>query len=370
MRLFHVSDTHLGYSAFARLDPNSGINQREVDFYDSFERFVDFSLKEMPDIILHTGDLFDSVRPSNRAISFALEQISKVANSGIQFVAISGNHETPRLKETGNVFKILDHLSNCRFAYEGGLRRFVQDGIEILCIPHSAEELFHKCLSEALELKNEGSRIVMMHAGLVGLGVFRTDELNELILTPSEIDQNADYVALGHYHNFTEVTKNACYSGSTERLSIVEANSEKGFIDIDLDSGKRRFIPLPTRRMIDITPLELHGENASTAKSAILHELEAAEIDGAIVRMTAKNLPREAQRNLDMTIIRKMAQRALHFELKIEREEEEQVLRSASSRFGSLEEEFRGFLTRSSLNEKDKKRIEKIASEFFAEREE
>lgn len=95
MKIFHVSDTHLGYSAFAKLDPERGFNQREADFYDAFERFVDLSLKEKPDLILHTGDLFDSVRPSNRAISFALSEIRKLADAKIKFIAISGNHETP-----------------------------------------------------------------------------------------------------------------------------------------------------------------------------------------------------------------------------------------------------------------------------------
>ena len=40
MRVLHVSDTHLGFSAFSRLDPIEGINQRESDFYDAFRQAV------------------------------------------------------------------------------------------------------------------------------------------------------------------------------------------------------------------------------------------------------------------------------------------------------------------------------------------
>ena len=34
-------------------------------------------LKTKPDLIIHAGDLFDSVRPNNRAITFAIKQIIK-----------------------------------------------------------------------------------------------------------------------------------------------------------------------------------------------------------------------------------------------------------------------------------------------------
>lgn len=369
MRIFHVSDTHIGYSAFARIDSDTGINQREVDFYTSFERFVEIALKEHPGLIIHSGDLFDTVRPSNRAISFALQQIKKLSDAGIPFVAISGNHETPRLKETGSVFRILEHLPNCSFVYENGFKRIVSDGVEIMCHPHASDEEFRQGMAAASEVEKEHPRIVMLHVGVVGLGVFRTDEINELILKPSDMDPKADYIALGHYHEFTEISKNTAYAGSTERLSISEANSEKGFIDLDLDSGNKRFVMLPTRPMIDIPALKLEGENASEVRDRILDELEGREIDDAIIRMTVRGISRDAHRSLDLNRIRKYAQKALNFELRIERDEKEQVIGGATSHIGSLEEEFRRYLEQRCPEPEERKKLNLIAMDFFEERE-
>ena len=87
MRIVHVADTHLGYSAYRRIcdddGPFRGLNQREVDTYLSFKTFVDRVLDLQPDVVLHSGDLFDSVRPSNRALGFALEQLVRLSDANI-----------------------------------------------------------------------------------------------------------------------------------------------------------------------------------------------------------------------------------------------------------------------------------------------
>ena len=80
MKILHVSDTHLGYSAYSKITER-GINQREMDTYDAFKQFVDYSFKSKPDLIIHSGDLFDSVRPNNRAITFAIKQILKLSKN-------------------------------------------------------------------------------------------------------------------------------------------------------------------------------------------------------------------------------------------------------------------------------------------------
>ena len=92
MKILHIADTHLGYSAY-RKETEEGINQREVDVYDAFKQFVDYAVKSKPDLIIHAGDLFDSVRPNNRAITFAIQQILRLSKQGIPSVLIAGNHE-------------------------------------------------------------------------------------------------------------------------------------------------------------------------------------------------------------------------------------------------------------------------------------
>ena len=122
MRFLHVSDTHIGFSAYHKVTP-AGLNQREQDFFDAFARAVDLALGERVDAVLHSGDLFDSVRPSNRAVAFAMEQVKRLGEAGIPFVVIAGNHETPKLRETGSVFRFLEFLPNTFPVYRGQYER-------------------------------------------------------------------------------------------------------------------------------------------------------------------------------------------------------------------------------------------------------
>src|SRR6266487_2918229 len=87
-RIVHTSDTHLGFSAYSRLDPATGVNQRETDVYDAFELVVDYAIEKHVDAIVHAGDLFDGVRPNNRAISFLFRQLSRLLEAGIPFVVV------------------------------------------------------------------------------------------------------------------------------------------------------------------------------------------------------------------------------------------------------------------------------------------
>ena len=370
MKIFHVSDTHLGYSAFSKLDPESGFNQREADFYDSFARFVETALKERPDAVLHTGDLFDSVRPSNRAMSFALEQIKKLSDSGIRFIAISGNHETPRLRETGSVFSVMKQLSDCDFVFDGGVERIELDGVEVLAIPHTTGERFQECIKETLKMKKDMTRIVLMHAGVQGVGGFRMNEMNELLLDPTDIAPDADYVALGHFHNHVVVRGNCCYAGSTERSSISEAGVEKGFLSIDLEGKKRKFVPLETRKMIDAPPLNLKGEGATAATAAIVRALDSKNYEDSIARLKITGLSSEARRGIDFNRIRKVAQKALSFDIRFEEQEEDQVVQSGTARIGGLLEEFSSYLANIDAGRLDKKRLESEAKELFSESEE
>src|SRR4030042_4275971 len=111
MKILHVADTHLGYSAY-RKTTDEGINQREIDVYNAFKDFIDYAIKTKPDLIIHAGDLFDSVRPNNRAITFAIKQILRLSKQKIPFLVIAGNHEHPKLKETGHIFSVFDHIEH------------------------------------------------------------------------------------------------------------------------------------------------------------------------------------------------------------------------------------------------------------------
>jgi DNA repair exonuclease SbcCD nuclease subunit len=61
VRIAHISDTHLGYTRYAKLCPETNRNQREVDVQEAYGRAVDEILERDVDLVIHSGDVFDSV---------------------------------------------------------------------------------------------------------------------------------------------------------------------------------------------------------------------------------------------------------------------------------------------------------------------
>jgi DNA repair protein SbcD/Mre11 len=90
----------LGYSRYAKLHPETSRNQREVDVQEAYGRAVDAILERDVDLVVHSGDVFDSVRPATHVIIGFLKQTFRITCQDIPYLVAAGNHETPRLRST------------------------------------------------------------------------------------------------------------------------------------------------------------------------------------------------------------------------------------------------------------------------------
>jgi len=191
MKILHISDTHLGYTAYRKVT-DEGMNQREIDVYNAFIQIIDYVIKNKPDLILHAGDLFDSVRPTNRAISIAIQQLIRLTKSDIPMVIIAGNHETPRLKETGHIFTIFEHLNNIYPVYNNKYEQLSYEiknkKITIHAIPHChTKKDFSESFKKIKKNKSSDFDILLTHGAVSDLKEFRMNEFNELIIPISKI---------------------------------------------------------------------------------------------------------------------------------------------------------------------------------------
>ncbi len=333
--------------------PYRGLNQREVDTYRAFETFVDRTLELRPDAVLHSGDLFDTVRPSNRALSFALEQLVRLSDAGIPTVIIAGNHSTPRLRETGSAFRLFEHLKDIHPVYRGAYERIVIGDLTVHAVPHSEGDGFKEQLPLIERSGDTRYNVAMLHAGIVGFSEFRMNEFNEQLVESCFLKEDLDYIALGHYHQRYDVKRNASYSGSTEHFSFAEAGQPKGFFHIDLESGKKDFIELPVRPMLDLGPVDAHGMDPLSLRNE-LEGLLSQDLEGKIVRLVVKNVPRTLYVTVDFKRLRELASKAVHFEPKFEVTQENVSVASGSATLSSLEEEFVNFLDRYPVGNVDK----------------
>lgn len=350
MRVLHLADTHLGYSAYRKVT-EQGVNQREIDVYDAFTHCIDYAVKTKPDLVLHAGDLFDSVRPTNRAITVAVQQILRLSKEKIPFVVISGNHETPKLKETGNIFTIFEHLDQVypihNNSYEAISLKRQDETICIHAIPQCQNpDEFEINMKKISVDKNADYNLLLAHGAVKGIKEFKMNEFNELFIPIKNLKQDFDYIALGHYHMYTKLQENAFYAGSTDHLSFTEADSQKGFLEIELGQKlKHRFIPLQTRMMVDAPVLDCSMLRIEQIIQRVKEIIQAIEPKDKIIRIRLENIPPHIQRGIDYHQIRELGKTAVHFEIKLMPTKTDKATLNEGYKMKSLADEFEKFLT-------------------------
>ena len=60
MRIIHFADLHLGVETYGKMDPETGLNTRFMDFLDSFDQLVDYAVNNAVDVVLFCGDAYKS----------------------------------------------------------------------------------------------------------------------------------------------------------------------------------------------------------------------------------------------------------------------------------------------------------------------
>ncbi|MGC9444672.1 MAG: metallophosphoesterase family protein [Candidatus Methanospirareceae archaeon] len=374
MRILHVADTHIGYSAYRRIDDETGLNQREVDTYNAFRQFVEYAIREKPDLILHAGDLFDSVRPTNRAISAVLEQLLRLNAAGIPFVVIAGNHETPRLKETGSVFSLFEHIPCVHAVYKDRYETVELEDLTVHAIPHCDDIEREKQQLRAHD-DRAGITIALLHASVYGAGkqTFLMDEFNEQLISIHDLTK-FDYVALGHYHGYTRIRDDVYYAGSTERFSFNEVNEQKGFLEVTLNgNGERsvRFHELQTRAMVDLEPVLCTDLTAQKIKDTITERIkESAPVD-KVVRLKVLDMPLQVYHTLDFEELKRLTRAAVHFEIKYEFQRDAHALDAEHPTFRSLHTEFEHFMEHYAVRQDlDKNRLKELGLAYMQKDEE
>ncbi|MGI6296085.1 MAG: metallophosphoesterase family protein [Armatimonadota bacterium] len=317
MRLVHLSDLHLGYRAYNRVN-TAGLNQREADVFRVFREALGKVVELQPDLVLIAGDMFHVVRPSNLTIQHTFRELAGlVGKLEVPIVIIGGNHDSPRSADTGCILDILTNLPGIHVAHS----EYVQ--VKLDNLDTSVFCLSHRALPDVTNFKIEpdpsSKRNVLLAHGTVEGVIKQAGDIYQL--SPSQvIKDDWDYIAFGHYHSYTQLAENAYYSGSLEYTSSniwSEIKTPKGFIEYDLDDRKLvNFHKSQPRDVIDIRPIDATGLTADELNTMIANRIEGVEGGhrNKIIRLIIDNIPRSVQVDLDFEFIRTIRSEALHFD--------------------------------------------------------
>lgn len=360
MKIIHVSDTHLGYSAY-RKSTKDGINQREIDVYNAFTKFIDYIIENKPDLVIHAGDLFDSVRPNNRAITVAVQQLVRISNEHIPFILLAGNHEHPKLKETGHIFSVFDHIKNIypvyNSKYEKIKLKIKDEEILIHAIPQCNNKAeYDEELKKLKPDKKTDLNVFVSHGSVTGVKEFTMNEFNELIIPARVLSRNFNYIALGHFHKYTKLADNAFYSGALESLSFADANEKKGFLELNLTKDKltSKFVEVKIRQMVDVKPIKCSNLKLDQIMKKIKEKVQEIKPKEKTIRITLDDIPSDVYRGLDFNEIRKITSDAVHYELKANIKRTDDVKKqSSSSKIDALVSEFKSFLEAQKIEDQE-----------------
>ena len=348
VRVAHISDTHLGYTRYAKLHAETSRNQREVDVQEAYGRAVDAILERDVDLVIHSGDVFDSVRPATHVIIGFLKQTFRITGRNIPYLVAAGNHETPRLRSTTAALEyanLVNAISAHGFEIDYESVDVGDTTVGVTLVPHGA--VFGT--GAVTPSRDADINILVTHGMVPGLEA-RQHEMGEANLQPGMLESAFDYIALGHYHEFHKHKPNAYYAGATERFGFGEVDSKPGFAIVEFDNNglaSVEHVEIPARPMLDLKKISARNLDAADLTEEVRQHTSEAELDDAVVRQRVYDVRHGVASGMDRELLRDLQRRCLNFSLEIHAEERpEDVERNGTQTavFGPLGEEFATFV--------------------------
>lgn len=273
VKVAHTADIHVGKNGKARDELKGDDIWKDQDRYDALYQMAGDVAGEEPDVVLVSGDLFDTPRPPYNAMFAVMQALKTITGCGARVVIIQGNHSTSgswdEVRESSPL-KILGMMDGVDVAYEKTERFIYEDlNLEITAVPDWV--LVQK--EEIPKAQDNGRIQVLMVHGVAegGSGA----EYSLLERKHRDIDagkfQEYDFVALGHFHKHMAIKGgNAYYPGSTCTLTFGE-EWVKGWILAEIGKGS-----------LSVEFRELETRTWFTVRANVKNETGSKEILGVV----------------------------------------------------------------------------------------
>lgn len=256
LKIVTTGDNHLGKRQYKS-------DERKQDYMDSFKEVIDITIDRDFDAIVNKGDLFDDPQPDVETVKQTIEQIKKLDDKGIPFLAIVGNHE--RKQETQWI-ELIDRLSN---VYKLSQEPTVIENDETAVVLYGIDAVRkYQWDKKDLSLKrpdgySDANKIAVMHE-LISPPINEGIEDYRLQDVLQRLNCDIDVLGLSDYHRPVETEYNdtsVYYSGSTEKTKYNEPKHHSiAVLSVDETISKNR-IQLESPRDFRIKELEITEES-------------------------------------------------------------------------------------------------------------
>lgn len=323
MRGAALSDVHLDFSAFGRVDAN-GTNVRTVDVADAWLSAIEAIIETDPNILTIAGDVFHSPRPGVASIDVFLAGLRRLADAGIRVFIDLGNHDVPR--SVGMSPAALARRIDSVHVAEGPTvwPRFPgvdAEAVSITMLPFVA-------LKEraAYELKPDPKadvNVLVVHAAVASeYAKWPPWYGGGDALDVGELAEEWDVIHCGDCHAFTRLHPDrlAFYSGATERTTtnVWQEDGPFGFVTYDTDDqSSLTHHAVPVRSMRSYR-FEGEGVSAGEVNDLLTGWWEDTDLDGWMLRLKIEGLPPEDREEIDWELVNLIRRKALAFQIEVE----------------------------------------------------
>ena len=318
VRIMHFADAHFGIETYGKVDHETGLNSRLIDFGRSLNCAIDKALEAGVHLALFAGDAYKSRDPNQTNQREFASCIRRLTDEGIPVVMVAGNHDLPNSKARANAIEIYRTLGveNIYVLSRPEVRAIetVAGQVQIAAMPYllrsnilSKDECRNKTIQETTDLiVGKYCDYIRYLAGQLEAGIpsvllghfwiknakvsSQGGYLNVTepeVLVSSVANRAFDYVAMGHIHKFQDLNKKGSppvvYCGSIDRVDFSERKEEKGFVVVELAKGSAsyEFVGVPARRFVEI---EVDAD-APDPTAKILDAIAESEVRDAVVKL-------------------------------------------------------------------------------------
>ncbi len=226
MKIIHTADNHLDMPLSSL--PSEKATARKRERLSAFTKMIDYTIAVNADMLLISGDLFDSSNPSDAILSYCVSEFEKLGNTPVFLVL--GNHDYGIRRDVfpGNV-----HI------FPNTLTTFTSQDFSVTGASFSSPS---SVISPLLPPKDPTkTNILCLHGDLFSQGEYNPLNKEELLKL------GYDYIALGHIHQcciLSPIAYPGCHDGGG-----FDEEGLKGFLECDIDKNSLniRFIPSSSR---------------------------------------------------------------------------------------------------------------------------
>jgi exonuclease SbcD len=311
MRILHTSDWHVGrtfhgHSTLAALDEIAGA-------------VVEVVREQRVDVVLVSGDVYDSSTPSAEAVDLLNAILLRVRDAGAVVVITSGNHDSPARLGSMSAFAAAAgvhvittpaqitrpvtlgdehgpvHVYGIPFLEPARLRHVWSDA------PMRSQK---DVVGRAMQLVRDdlatrsGRSVVLAHTFVQGADGESCDSERDIVGTtvggvdkvPVPAFDGVDYAALGHIHGRARLSEHVRYSGAPLHYSFSEAGKPRGgwLVDLDADGlADVTWVDLPVPRPLTVVTGALDDLLADPSLEAVADHWISAVLTDATRPMDA-----------------------------------------------------------------------------------